>query len=78
MKRDGGPAFPGFEPGFIKLGANGTAETMYAPVVGMTLRDYFAGQAMLARAESNYESWHEYAEDCYQIADAMLAERERE
>lgn len=46
---------------------------------GMTMRDYFAGQAL---AESTRDIWdsHKYedvAKRAYGIADAMLAERER-
>ena len=46
---------------------------------GMTLRDYFAAKAMQAMVSSEFESrfepikWPEYA---YQIADAMLKQRE--
>ena len=49
---------------------------------GMTLRDYFAGQAMIKvldgfdymAAEVQAETRAEY---CYQIADAMIAERNK-
>jgi hypothetical protein len=45
----------------------------------MTLRDYFAGQALVAVADhcrpgSDYEAM---AKHVYQLADAMLAEREK-
>ena len=43
---------------------------------GMTLRDYFAGQA-LASFTSGTRKAHEDAGKAYRIADAMLAERER-
>ena len=49
---------------------------------GMTLRDYFAGQA-LAGVLANQESTsldgtpEEFAADAYSFADAMLAERAR-
>lgn len=47
---------------------------------GMTLRDYFAGQALAGFAGSqsaNVYSWVEdrVARSAYEIADAMLAER---
>jgi hypothetical protein len=44
----------------------------------MTLRDYFAGQAMQASRARNsiYGSWADLAKDAYEIADAMLAARE--
>lgn len=48
-----------------------------APYGGMSLRDYFAGQAMVTRLENYSESWKELAESAYQIADAMLTEREK-
>ena len=43
---------------------------------GMTLRDWFAGQAL---AGADFDEWREYdhlARHCYQVADAMLAARE--
>lgn len=49
-----------------------------------TLRDYFAGQALAGMA--HHASWYpvepeqenkQVARRCYEIADAMLAERER-
>ena len=46
--------------------------------LGMTLRDYFAAQAMLARGFTvrPYDTTHETAKDCYAMADAMLKARE--
>ena len=44
---------------------------------GMTLRDYFAGQAItmcLKDMNLGYDAW---AEEAYAIADAMLREREK-
>lgn len=72
---DGGPAFPqNVPPGVIGSGCGPHVEW------GMTLRDWFAGQAL---ANDNV-SWHDapnwaanVAEQAYQIADAMLAARER-
>ena len=72
-KQDGGPAFPGFIDQFGKKNPE-----------GMTLRDYFAAKAMQgliasprgtpngADATDTY-----YAEMAYLMADAMLAEREK-
>jgi hypothetical protein len=64
---DGGAAFPA--PAYA---ANITDK-------GMTLRDYFAGQALAGmlcdgRSNSNAKSW--MPEEAYDIADAMLAARE--
>lgn len=66
---DGGPAFP--------------VESEWAPNAdyvagcpGMTLRDYFAGQALggLASAEATIQA---IVRDSYRIADAMLKERSK-
>lgn len=46
---------------------------------GMTLRDYFAGQALAGMAAQAYvhseDGIADCAEDAYALADAMLAER---
>lgn len=48
------------------------------PAVGMTLRDYFAGQALIMLPHmgcgADLDS-HDVAAAAYQIADAMLARR---
>lgn len=45
---------------------------------GMTLRDYFAGQALAGRnVQRIYKSWSDMATDCYEVADAMLLARSR-
>ena len=64
---DGGPAYPS------TLTHKGTAEC-----VGMTLRDWFAGQAlvMLANYRSGKPPPEGLAARCYELADAMLAERD--
>ena len=72
----GGPAFPmsGFD---TRHGQ--PIQAVYQH--GMALRDYFAAKAMqgeLASQRDGYE-WHSYeklAKHCYNIADAMLEERE--
>jgi len=63
---DGGPAFPNND-------AHGCA---YA---GMTLRDWFAGMALQGQAHrfgNPYDAREILAQDCYDIADAMLEARE--
>lgn len=45
--------------------------------LGMTLRDHFAGQALTAMADTDEVSPEQIATYCYQVADAMLAEREK-
>lgn len=72
---DGGPAFPGANPAY-----DGNWDKRMT-VGGMTLRDYFAGQA-LAGILMNYTtqkfgaSEKTVGEAAYQYADAMLAARE--
>jgi hypothetical protein len=65
-KDDGGPAFP------IE-----TTATPYAP--GMSLRDWFAGQALagLVRSEQpdGFPAWVGHALDACALADAMLEAR---
>jgi hypothetical protein len=66
---DGGPAYPmGYHP-----------EGNSADHSGMTLRDYFAAAALKGQAH-RFAHPHEHrellAQDCYDIADAMLKARE--
>ena len=69
---NGGPAFPVTDSrhpnGHIEYGSN-----------GMTLRDWFAGQALTGLlSDSNARgSKSLYVKDAYDLADAMLAFRER-
>ena len=69
LTSDGGPAFPTLfiEPNY----GSGYA--------GMTLRDYFAAAALKGQAH-RFAHPHEHrellAQDCYEIADAMLKARE--
>ena len=50
-----------------------TGETMLASV-GISLFDYFAGQALIGRAD-NLDTYEERAKSSYKQARAMLAER---
>jgi hypothetical protein len=74
MRDTSSPAFP--VPGFV----NGNGNEMY-PEYGMSLRDWFAGQALagiMGDAGMRPSGVHEFAhlaERLYQLADAMLAER---
>lgn len=67
-KNDGGLAFPYPEAGFVES-------------TGMTLRDWFVGQALNGWLASfgQYETAgaEQVAEFAYATADAMLAEREK-
>ncbi len=71
---DGGPAFP---LGLINLGGDGSL----ALKEGMSLRDWFAGQALIGIMGLGViaDDWEKlitgHAANAYQIADAMLAER---
>ena len=77
MKKDGGPAFP----------SHGSMGEIVQP--GMTLRAYFAGQALsgvlhiehtIAKAHGEVLSGLTYrvARSCLEIADALIAELELE
>jgi len=66
---DGGPAFP-----FSALARRQLVESIYRDNEGMSLRDWFAGQALAglcARTPDASSAW------AYQLADAMLAERSK-
>ena len=70
QKNDGGPAFPGPDQGESKLSLH----------EGMTLRDYFAANAIghvVYASTTNQGDWEpRVAAKCaYEIADAMLIER---
>lgn len=74
-KKDGGPAYPSSNE--VSVG-----EFVTGGHAGMTLRDYFAGQAlagMLAKRIVDYSNGFGVEESylAYQIADAMLAERDK-
>ena len=74
---NGGPAFPGCV-------RNSAKKLTRHP--GMTLRDYFAGQALTGIMGPNYDWFtsgtekgsrtHEAASFAYSLADAMIAARE--
>lgn len=63
VNQDGGPAFP--RP--MDYGSESGSK-------GMSLRDYFAGQALAILADSVYSD--RCAAECYVLADAMLKARE--
>jgi hypothetical protein len=71
-------AFPIMADGFRLDGDATGIECMDS---GMSLRDYFAGQAIIGLAlnikEHNPEAFTVVARHSYEMADAMLAERER-
>ena len=64
---DGGPAFPHMAQGII-----GNQQ-------GMTLREWYAGQALAGVDMNNIRgTTQELAESMYEIADAMIAAREEQ
>lgn len=66
----GGPAFPAME-----VRTADTQDLVANASQGMTLRDWFAGQAMQAILTRKSVNGNELAVYAYQKADAMLAER---
>lgn len=75
-KRDGGPAFP------ESVAADNMDGLNYSRHPGMSLRDWFAGQALASvihLTQSRDGSWDPVAvaAGCYLVADAMLDAREK-
>lgn len=81
IDNDGGPAFP-VTIAHTNVGPVTTVETFF----GMSLRDWFAGQALAGSLaacanpascgpEHAFGSTEQLGLTCYQIADAMLAAR---
>ena len=66
-QKDGGPAFPGHSR---------TQNDIPAPT-GMSLRDWFAGQALAGMCAANNPetSWNDDVNRAYALADAMLKAR---
>jgi hypothetical protein len=73
QKPDGGPAYPQSETLY-----DDGAELVRTSHGGMSLRDYFAGQALagLMADPETTESKDNVALWCYRYADAMIAARE--
>lgn len=80
MKDNGGPAFP-VMVSREQLSNNDNYVTVREPEGGMSLRDYFAGQALVGgvkeffAAGDCWDDYNDFAKTLYGIADAMLAER---
>ena len=70
--KDGGPAFPRDAAGFDFQG-----QRVVSASAGMSLRDYFAGQALAFLRFNDYAGHGDAARLCYELADAMLAERDK-
>lgn len=74
MRDDGGPAFP------IAEQYSQITNTWVKDHPGMTMRDYFAAQAMRIIYVQSYsrDDLHPlFARECYALADAMIAERSK-
>jgi len=82
-KKTGGPAFPGPFTGHCGDEAHSDPCGCYLKE-GMALRDYFAIHSLLAagilsnKKPSDEVTAQELAKNSYKIADAMIAEREKE
>lgn len=69
-KTDGGPAF-------------GHGDHVHGGYPGMSIRDWFAGQALAGMASISLEDgdmvmgWADMSKAAYRAADAMLAERQK-
>ena len=77
--KDGGQAFPATASGELWEDRDGSNRLSFDLSGGMSLRDYFAGQALAGiTASPNLDRSKpapELARNCYSIADAMLDER---
>jgi len=77
MRNTGGQAFPGAQFKKCKCGLH---LEVTGHGVGMTLRDYFAGQALIGLTKyhgDNENSDSAIASYSYDIANAMIAERNK-
>jgi hypothetical protein len=78
VNNDGGPAFPSYEV-IEEMTDRGYIEKTL-PIGGMSLRDYFAAQALMgimACPGLNLKEGNKYARLACELADAMLAERDK-
>lgn len=78
--KDGGPAFPGISDSRSAFDSYSNPYTGFDHIPGMSLRAYFAGQAMsgfLARTRYDDETFQTAAADAVKYADALIAELNR-
>ena len=79
-KNTGGQAFP---LNAVKSIANGMTQGGYKEIKearpGMTLRDYFAGQALVGLSASTDDATYKFiSQKAFLYADAMIAERNKD
>jgi hypothetical protein len=48
------------------------------PIDHITLRDFFAAQAVIGLLDDSHPNVYQLARDAYKLADAMLEERQRD
>lgn len=73
VEAEGGPAF-GTRPPTVKWDHDNLAHVECYGHAGMTLRDWFAGMALMGLA--SFDALNaEIAHECYSLADAMLLAR---
>ncbi len=73
---DGGSAFPGLKRTTV-FHEDGYYRYENMPVGGMSLRDWFAGQALAGAFRGDSDIHDAYTcRRCYELADAMLKARE--
>lgn len=76
--KDGGPAFPRAYSQYTDEEFQALkGDKYFKPQSGMTLRDYFAGQALIGMSRHQIIEYPNLcAKECYEIADALLKARE--
>lgn len=85
-EHDGGPAFPTSAVSGISPGYGGASNGQFPGAIGMSLRDWFAGQALAgliadgkcgAKAQTVTDAAQILAKAAYAVADEMITERVR-
>ena len=71
---DGGPAFPHGPLGDSMHGEDGLVWHQYPAMAGMSLRDWFASQALIT-CTAHAQTIEDAAIGAYRFADAMIAAR---
>lgn len=74
---EGGPAFPVQTRLEGKGAMNGEVRLLASGYSGLTVRDWFAGQALAGLVLVTGRGLADVAHDAYVLADAMLAERRK-